>query len=62
MFGRLQCLRTSEDVFQKLKTYRIFYLGVGAETALDSRHQELLSKAELIAVRTSQNINILKNN
>lgn len=51
-----ESLKASDEVFQKLKTYKIFYIGVGGETALNPRHQELMSLAELVAVRTSQNI------
>lgn len=55
-----ETLKASPEAFKRLLTMKIFYLGVGCETNIDARHQELIKKAEVIAVRTEQNINKIK--
>jgi len=45
-------LDLSPQAFQLLKTKKIFYLGIGAETNIDAMHQELLSLAKLVAIRS----------
>lgn len=50
-----ESLKASSEVFEQLKKMPLFYIGVGSETALDKRHQELISLARLVAVRTQQN-------
>lgn len=58
-----ESLKASSEVFDLLKKMNLFYIGVGSETAFDKRHQELISLAKLVAVRTSQNFsNIQKLN
>lgn len=58
-----ESLKASPEAYQRLKTMKLFYIGVGTETALDIRHQELISLAQLVAVRTEQNFsNIQKLN
>lgn len=55
-----ETLKASNEVFQELKKRKLFYIGVGSETALDPRHQELISLAKLVAVRTEQNLDNIK--
>lgn len=55
-----ESLKASDEVFQKLKTLKLFYIGVGGETALDPRHQELMTLSQLIATRSSQNLDNLQ--
>jgi len=55
-----ESLKATTDAFEELKKYKLFYIGVGSETALDSRHQELMALAQLIAVRTNQNFSNIK--
>lgn len=50
-----ESLKASPEAFELLKKMNLFYIGVGSETALDKRHQELISLAKLVAVRTQQN-------
>lgn len=51
-----EALKISESAYPELKIKKIFYIGVGAETSLSEKHQELVAKAELVAVRTDQKI------
>ncbi len=55
-----ESLKADNKAFQKLKTMKLFYIGVGSETAFDPRHKELISIAELVAVRTTQNLEQLQ--
>jgi polysaccharide pyruvyl transferase WcaK-like protein len=52
LLGEVICV--SDDVaWELLKQQRIFYIGIGAETAINVFHAELMAKAELIAIRSS---------
>lgn len=42
--------------FAYLKQKKIFYLGIGAETEIDDTHHELMSVAELIAIRSPNSL------
>lgn len=55
-----ETLKASDEVFQELKKKKLFYIGVGSETALDSRHEQLMALAQLVAVRTDQNLDNVK--
>lgn len=55
-----ETLKASPDAFAALQNMKIFYIGVGCETNIDPRHKELIKKAQLVAVRTEQNINQIK--
>ncbi len=55
-----ESLKASDEAFQELKKRKIFYIGVGSETALDARHRELISLAQLVAVRTARNIESIR--
>ncbi len=43
-----------------LKTKKIFYIGVGAETTISSGHLELMSLAKLIAIRSPEQLEKIK--
>lgn len=58
-----ETLKATDEAFEELKKRKLFYIGVGTETSLDPRHQELMSLAEVVAVRTNQNLeNVVKVN
>lgn len=63
-FGGGSFLLGRPDVFPEaltlLKTKKIFYLGVGAETDIHPFHQELMSDARLIATRSIDQVERLK--
>lgn len=49
-----------DATFETLKQKKIFYIGVGSETEINSRHQQLLMLAELIALRSNINFDNIK--
>jgi len=55
-----ESLKATPEAFEELKKRKLFYIGVGSETALDPRHQELMALAQLVAVRTDQNFDSIK--
>jgi len=48
------------NVKEILKTKKIFYIGVGAETAISSGHLELMAQAKLIAIRSPEQLEKIK--
>ncbi len=50
-----------ESTFEDLKKLKIFYLGVGSETAFHPSHLELFKVAKLIAIRSKVNLDELIN-
>lgn len=52
-------LKMPPELLNQVKQKPIFYIGVGAETALHSMHVELMKLAKLIAIRSSTNIDYL---
>jgi len=59
LLGEVICV--SDDVaWDLLKQQRIFYIGVGAETAINIFHAELMTKAELIAIRSTVGLDKIK--
>lgn len=53
-------LGLTPTTFKLLKNKKIFYLGVGAETDISMNNQELMKIAQLIAVRSSRNLELLR--
>jgi polysaccharide pyruvyl transferase WcaK-like protein len=49
------------DAWETLVTKKIFYLGVGVESDIHPKHQELMSRAILIATRSSDQVERLRN-
>lgn len=50
----------SENCINLLKTKKLFYIGVGSETDIHNTHLELFKTAKLIAIRTSDKIDLIK--
>lgn len=50
----------SDDAEAQLSRIPVFYIGVGAETSIHSRHQELMRQAKLIATRSLERVEFLK--
>jgi polysaccharide pyruvyl transferase WcaK-like protein len=50
----------SGEVFAKLKTMPIFYLGVGAESEIHPTHMTLISLAKMVATRSPSQVDKLK--
>lgn len=48
---------SDHETFELLKQQKIFYIGVGAETDINIHHLELMKRAELIALRSTTNLN-----
>jgi polysaccharide pyruvyl transferase WcaK-like protein len=54
-------LNISEECLNLIKTKKIFYVGVGAETAISASHKDLMSTARLIAIRSPVGLEKVKN-
>jgi polysaccharide pyruvyl transferase WcaK-like protein len=52
--------KISIEALAIIKTLKVFYIGVGAETRINPIHQELMSLAKLIAIRSSINFDLIK--
>ena len=50
----------SGTAVNKLHTMPLFFLGVGAETSIHPFYQELMQRADLIVLRTSVNLEVVK--
>lgn len=55
--GNVNVAPTAKEI---LKTKKIFYIGVGAETAISSGHLELMSLAKLVAIRSPEQLEKVK--
>jgi polysaccharide pyruvyl transferase WcaK-like protein len=54
------CPQITSDALPILSTKKVFYLGVGVEADIHPVHQELMSRASLIATRSADQIERLK--
>lgn len=52
----------SDKVLLELENKKIFYIGVGTETLINDTHLHLMKRAELIATRSPEKIDHLKDN
>jgi polysaccharide pyruvyl transferase WcaK-like protein len=50
-----------DDCFELLKTKKIFYIGVGTETNISQGHLDLMKTASLIAIRSDDKFDFIKN-
>jgi polysaccharide pyruvyl transferase WcaK-like protein len=56
----LSCPNITNDALEKIKSKKIFYLGVGVEAEIHPVHLELMSIAQLIATRSQDQVDRVK--
>lgn len=53
-------LNMEDGAFELLKKQKLFYIGVGPETAIGDQHRELMKVARLIAIRSETHLDIIR--
>jgi polysaccharide pyruvyl transferase WcaK-like protein len=53
-------LNMEAGAFELLRQKKIFYIGVGTETEIHALHLELMSKAQLLAVRSNERLSFIQ--
>lgn len=52
---------SGNETLKKLKSMKVFYIGVGTETEIHATHKELMRDAKLIAIRSSSHLEKILN-